>query len=272
MAIIDVITFNGEYDLFDIRYNILKDYVDEFIVIEFDKTFSGKDKPFWFRQIIDNYPKAKVKYFAIVNNAWHKYMGLSKSSPNTIGAEHWKEEFCQKEYIKDCLTHLQDDDIVFIGDCDEIYDYHMIEDNDLRLNELEFNGYTYANGTAKIKLNVYCYYLNNRSSEEFYGTLLGKYKHIKDECLNHLRSNPHATKGGNGWHFTSMGGHEEIKRKLSDSYTRESYWTEQVENNLKDNVENSKDFLGRGFTYKIDESELPQYLKDNKEKYAHLFK
>jgi beta-1,4-mannosyl-glycoprotein beta-1,4-N-acetylglucosaminyltransferase len=260
MAVIDVITYNGEQDLFDIRYNILKDYVDEFIVIEFDKTFSGKDKPFYFEEIKDKY--SKVTYCKNKNNVWHKYMDLAKSSPNTTGAEHWKEEFCQKEYIKDCLQNVpyarckEDDDIVAIFDCDEIWTEGALH--------IEYG--------QKLGLQVYTYYLNNKSSERFHGGIIQTYGVIKNSCLNHLRTTDKKTVYNYGWHFTSIGGHEEVKRKLSDSYTRESYWTEQVENNLKDNVENSKDFLGRSFTYKIDESELPTYLKENKQKYAHLFK
>lgn len=254
MEVIDVVTYNGEKELFDIRYNILKDYVDEFIVVEFDKTFSGKDKSFYFEEIKDKYPK--VRYFPNKDNIWHKYMDLAISSPNTIGADHWKEEFCQKEYIKDCLKHLHDKDIVFIGDCDEIW----IE----RAIWLPF--------PAKLKLNVYTYFLNNKSSEEFFGTFVSRYADIKKSCLNHLRSNSKHTEYKYGWHFTSMGGYKEVCRKLTDSYTRASYWTPWVEENLKDNIDELKDFLGRGFSYKIDESQLPQYLKDNKQKYAHLFK
>jgi hypothetical protein len=41
-------------------------------------------------------------------------------------------------------------------------------------------------------------------------------------------------------------------------------------NNLEDNIKEGRDFLGRDFKYKIDESELPKYLIDNKEKYQHL--
>ena len=58
--IIDTTTFNGERELFDIRYNVLKDYVDEFRVIEFDQTFSGKPKESTFAQKYD-----KVSYFYI---------------------------------------------------------------------------------------------------------------------------------------------------------------------------------------------------------------
>ncbi len=253
MAIIDVITYNGEKELFDLRYNILKDDADEFIVVEFNKTFSGNEKPFYFEEIKDKYPK--VRYFPIKDNVWHKYMDLAISSPNTIGADHWKEEFCQKEYIKDCLTHLKDEDIVFIGDCDEIYD--------CQINPGQ---------VVKLKLRVYTYYINNKSSENFWGTLVGKYKDIKSECLNHIRVTAYKTNTYYGWHFTSMGGYKEVCRKLTDSYTRASYWTPWVEENLKDNIDELKDFLGRGFTYQIDESELPKYLIENKQKYAHLFK
>ena len=73
-----------------------------------------------------------------------------------------------------------------------------------------------------------------------------------------------------GWHFTSLGGHENVKKKLTDSYTKDSYATDAVLNNLEHNIKESKDFLGRDFTYKIDEESWPQYLKDNKDKYKHL--
>lgn len=261
MAIIDVFTFNGEYDLLEIRLNILNDYVDEFIIVEAPTTFSGKLKPLYYEQGKDRYKQwhDKIRYFVIDENYSLEEIALAESSPNTRGAAHWKREFLQKESIKKALTHLNDDDVVFIGDVDEIWQYVAPKD-----------GIVY-----KLKLRVYSYFLNNLSSEEFWGTICTKYKNIKHECLNHLRSHlsKHLRTGDiMGSHFTSIGGYEEVKRKLSDSYTRESYWTERVENNLKDSVENSKDFLGRGFTYKIDESEWPDYLKLNKQKYAHLCK
>lgn len=261
--VVDVITFNGEFDLFELRYQILKDYVDEFIVIEFDKTFSGKDKPNYelesadvFYDRISHWPK--VKYFSIEEAQWSKYLELAKSSSNTEygkGAEHWIREFCQKESIKDCLTHLKDDDLVFIGDCDEIWRFSL--DN-------------LPDKIYKLRLKVYTYWLNNRSSESFAGTIVGKYKWIKDEILNELRSGTKWTSNFHGWHFTSL--KDGLKRKLEDSYTSESYTTDAVMNNLDSNIANNKDFLGRDFKYWIDESDWPQYLKENRVKYQHLLK
>jgi len=253
MQIIDVVTFNNEHDLFEIRYNILKDYVDEFIVVEFDKTFSGKprESSFPFKDL------PKVKHFFVTEDVWDKYMDMAYESPNTRGAEHWKTEFSMKESIKDCLTHLKDDDIVFIGDCDEIWRMPIIDDNQV----------------LKLKLDVYTYYLNNRSNEEFWGTIVGRYGYIKDKCLNHLRTTDnYKPLYSTGWHFTSQGGIDALKKKMDDTYTDESYWNDTVKSRIDERFENNQDFLGRPFTLNIDEVDLPQYLKDNKEKYKHLWK
>ena len=258
--IYDIITYNGEVDLFEIRYNILKDYVDEFRVIEFSETFSGKEKQptFLYNQFIQA-GKGKVKYSFIAEEQWLKYYDIALSSPNTQygkGAEHWVREFAQKESIKDCLQGINDEDVVLIGDCDEIWQPNV----------------AYIEKPAKLKLRVYSYYLNNRSNEEFYGTLVATASDIRNNCLNHLRANAPKTEEELGWHFTSMGGSDTVKKKLTDSYTKETYATDGVLDNLEDNIDNNRDFLGRNFEYRVDESGWPQYLKDNKEKYKHLLK
>lgn len=248
--VIDVCTYNGEKELWDIHYSVLKDHVDEFVVVEFDKTFSGQHKPPSFP--ISEYPE--VRYHYIGEELYTKYQELAESSPNTVGAEHWKREFMQKESIKDALGHLGDNDVVYVGDVDEVWSSQTL----------------HWIGPIKLKLKVYTYYLNNRSSEEFWGTLKAPYGVIRNQTLNHLRTNAPRSDRYGGWHFTSMGGAENLKKKLTDSYTQESYATPTVLENVAYNIDNNRDFLGRDFTYQIDELQWPQYLKDNKEKYAHL--
>ena len=254
--IYDIFSYNGEADMLEIRLNILNDSVDQFIIIEAPTTFSGLDRFVYFPLEQERFKKflPKIRHFIIDETYTPEEIYLAESSPNTKGAAHWKHEFLQKESIKKALTHLQDDDICFIGDVDEIW-----------LTKLKIDEPT------KLKLKVYCYYLDNRSSEEFWGTLVSPYKYIKNTCLNHLRSNNGiGTTQTFGFHFTSMGGYEVVKEKLINSYTRESYWTPKVEKNLKANIENRKDFLGRPFIYTKDESDWPQWLKENKAKYQHL--
>lgn len=268
--VIDCVTYNGEADILEIRLNVLDEYVDQFIIVEFDKTFSGKDKPAYYLQHEKRFEKwsDKIKYINFRDVDYLKYKALAESSPNTQGAEHWKTEFMMKECIKDALAHLNDDDIVFIGDVDEIW-------NPLNFEKVKSS--LLENEVYKIIQLVYVYNLNNKSNEPWAGTIISQYKNIKDKCLNHIRSNKSLSMITSfsreyGWHFTSMGGYEEVKRKLNDSYTEETYNNPIIQANLQKNISEVKDFLNRPFTYSIDESDWPQYLKDNREKYKHLLK
>lgn len=255
MAVIDICTYNGEKDIWDIHYHVLKDYVDEFIVVEFDTTFSGKKKQQSFFEIFKNYKN--VVYELIPESMYRTYYPLAKESKYTQGADHWKREFAQKESIKDVLKHCNDDDVVFIGDVDEIWDPEYCMPHTIGM-------------PIKLKLDVYTYYLNLHSNEQFWGTLATQYAFIKDGVLNHIRAESPKTRENEGWHFTSMGGYEMLKKKLEDSYTHESYANTWVMHNLHENIQKQKDFLGREFQYTKDETKWPTYLKEHRNKYKHL--
>ncbi len=260
--IYDTFTYNGEKDILDLRLNVLYPYVDKFVIVEFDETFSGKKKT---QLLLKDWHKDwnkfldKIDCVQINKSVYNLYSDLADKSPNVPkdGPKHWKLEFCQKESIKDALADLKDEDIVFIGDVDEIWDPTKIKE--------------FLINPCKLKLKVYSYYLNNRSTEEFYGTIVAQYKDVKDVCLNHLRTSllPR-TSNEFGWHFTSMGGYDTVKKKLTDSYTEDSYAHPTIMNSLEENIKQNSDFLFRDFTYNIDEDSWPQYLKDNKDKYKSL--
>ncbi len=261
--IFDVFMFNGEFDVLEIRLNILNDYVDKFIIVEAPVTFSGNKKPLYFLEQEKRFEKwlPKIKYYVVdVDDPilWE----MARKSPNTEygkGASHWLREFVIKESIKKALIGLDDEDVCFISDCDEIWNPETLT----KIRE----------GTYRLRQKMYVYYLNMRSSEEWAGTLLAKYRHIKDACLNHLRTDKHEIIENDGWHFSSVGGVEELRRKLNDSYTAESNNSSEVQAKLADRY-GKEDFLGRPFNwvYTVDDSSWPQFLKDNREKYKDLCK
>lgn len=253
--IYDVFTYNGEREILDLHLNITNPYVDKYIIVEAKTTFSGNYKPLYFSSQERYFEKfwPKIEYFIIDEEYNDVDRALAAASPNTQGAVHWQNEFLQKESIHKALiaNEVQDEDTVYIGDVDEIW--------------VPYIGDAFA---AKLKLQVYAYYLDNRSSEEFWGTLVAKYGYLKDKCLNHLRaSTTLRTKHDYGWHFTSMGGLNEVRRKLNDSYTAESYNTPSVQENLSKRHKQGVDYLGRDFTFKVDETEWPKYLRDHKKEY-----
>ena len=258
-----VFTFNGESAILKLHLSILWDYVDKFIIVEANKTFTGLDKPFYLLRDYRFFKPwwKKIHYYQL--NDWDdvELWEQAIKSPNTKGASHWAREFYIKESIHKALKHsgVKDNDTLFIGDVDEIID-----------PTTEFE----SGGPVKAKLRVYSYFLNNRSNEEFWGTLICQYKDIKDKCLNHVRSDKSLYSKGKplGWHMTNMGGVEEIRRKLNSSYTDESYNTKEVQELLEKRFKESKDYLGRSFTFTLEESEWPKLLKENKDKYLPLCK
>lgn len=238
--VVDVILYNGEEDIFNLRYNILKDYVDEFVVVEFGVTFSGNVK--------QSHPISLPKV------SYHFFTQVKDLSPNLPDA--FRMEYNQREMLKECLTHLSDTDIVFMGDCDEIWDASALS----------------IDLCQKLRLRVYAYHINNRSDEDFsLGTVIDSYEHIKNSSLNDLRSNVPLTDRYFGWHFTNMGGIEKLKYKI-ESYGHTEFNTIEIKDSLEKRIEENQDYVGRPFEMWIDESELPTYIIDNKEKYGHLFK
>ena len=97
----------------DIRLNTLKDYVDEFIIVEAKTTHSGKDKKVNFK--FENFPKFKdkIKYFLIdlpIN---------VKSSKKGWHSSHMRDQF-QRNALKRGYETSGDNDLIMISDIDEI--------------------------------------------------------------------------------------------------------------------------------------------------------
>ena len=256
----DCISYNGEADILEIRLNVLDKVVDEFVIVEMKETFSKLSKPLYFKQQKERFAKflPKIKYY--VNENTEEDRKLAASSPNTGGNPFWQEVFMMYESIKKPLIGSHDDDIIFISDCDEIWN-----------PEIEF----FNHRISRLEQLVYIGYLNNRSSEPWMGTVITDYKTLKDNALNHIKA-PSTQNGitadiikDGGWHFTYQGGKNELRRKLISTDTKHSHYGIPIET-IEEKIEKNEDFFGRGFTYWVDESQWPEYLKENREKYKHL--
>lgn len=263
VKVIDIFSFNGESDILELRLNILDKYVDEFIICEGDETTAGKAKPRYFEENRERYSKwlHKIKYYIFSPYTDPALSLLADTSPGVPKDMHWwRREFIQKESMRYALTHLKDDDKVFIGDVDEIWN-PLIE---------------YPNGRAELHQTVYTYWLNNKSSEYWTGTSLMLYKDIKTDTLDNLRAydtmraymKAPVIKNA-GWHFTNIGGIDFIKRKIQ-SYAHQEFNNEYTLNLIEQRVKNNQDYLGRDFKLGIDENDWPEYLKQHKDKYSQL--
>ena len=124
-----------------------------------------------------------------------------------------------------------------------------------------------------MRQKVYAYYFNNRSDEPWAGTLVTIYKNIKNACLNHLRTprkTPYIHLRNGGWHFTNMGGADQIRKKL-ESYGHQEYNTEKIKKEIEEKMRDNKDFIGRKFRFKKDGRDLPHYIIEHKDMYSDYF-
>jgi beta-1,4-mannosyl-glycoprotein beta-1,4-N-acetylglucosaminyltransferase len=258
--IYDIFTFNNELDILEIRLNILNDYVDYFVIVESTETFSGFEKPLHYELNKDRFKEFNHKIIHYVVRDTPKGFddrecdqdihNLACNSDNvTRESLCWLKEFYQKEMIKKPLSILDNDDICFVSDVDEIWNYNL--------------KYDIGDGIYKPKINL-CYinYFNVRTDEDwtfFTGPIVAKYSNIKNECLNHLRTHRKMNHKyifieNGGWHFNALGG---LNQKM-ESFKHPVYTQDYM--------------LSRENGSRIDETDLPEFLLKNKEKYKNFFK
>jgi len=259
----DIFSFNNELDMLELRLNILDPYVDYFVITEADVTFSGVGKNLNYENNKERVSKFdhKIIHHKVLDSPKsfddklcdQRIMQMALDSDN-VTREHicWLIEFYQKEHIRKAITHLEDNDICIVSDVDEIWSYELYFDD----------GIFGRNKIYKPKIDkCYMEYLNVRTNENwthFTGPIACQYSNISNNCLNHLRTqrkmnHVYTFLENGGWHFNALGG---SKKKIED-FQHPTY--------EQDYMDKRKD------GWRVDESGLPPYILENKEKYKHLF-
>jgi beta-1,4-mannosyl-glycoprotein beta-1,4-N-acetylglucosaminyltransferase len=248
---VDLSYILNELDVLEVRLNILNDYVDKFIVVECTETFSGVPKDLCFNKNDKRWAKwaHKIEHYIVDDFPLDDTIyEMAQQSPNTGNHEHyWMREFYIKESARKALIGLNDDDVVFISDMDEIWNPNLSYD-------------PHGAEVLKPKQLPYLYYFNQRTDEDWLGwtgTTVCRYETIKNGVINHIRTDdltPYTVVENGGWHFNSMGGKE---RKISASQHPV--------------VSSKEDWDRREVNMRKDETQLPEYLLNNKEKWTKLF-
>lgn len=281
----DSFIFYNELDLLEIRLNILYDYVDFFIIVESTKTFTGKNKPLFYKENEERFKKFKDKiFYFVVEDCPDTFEEVERrilteknplkleilrdcmetpQIPKDNSQAQWLREFYQKESMKIALSEIgaNDEDICYISDLDEIWN-----------PEIEI--LTDPIKVVKMEQIVYSMYLNLRSSEKWAGTYVSRYSRLKNSVLNHL-DNPSVTESifipNGGWHFTFQGGPEMIINKI-ENYGHQELNNSHIKNGIFDRYQNGSDILNRSHHYQIDNQNLPKYILNNPEKFYNFLK
>lgn len=123
---IDSFLYYNEQELFFLRMQYLNNYVDKFIIVETDTTFSCLDHPAQFDQVFDKLPddiKRKIVYH---------YLKIDRSQFQA-GHEHFKDNsrYVEREMRNQLARMIRaesQDDWIMMSDLDEIWDPRVLNE------------------------------------------------------------------------------------------------------------------------------------------------
>lgn len=298
MKVFDCFIFFNELDLLELRLNILDSCVDYFVIVESAITFQGEAKKFYFEQNKSRFDKFKHKiiHFKVekysLNFAKLPYINEPRSIDEKIlnaiykdidDCPHfdkekefwWGNDFFQRECIRRALAIAQPvpDDLILISDVDEIPNPETLKKIKLEIRP-----------TSLICLNQheFCYYFNYFHNSEWIGTCCFLHAAFADVSLNAIRFSTKREEGfspqimsNGGWHFTSLGSVDAIKKKIT-SWSHKELNTKYILDSVEYNVRHGYDIFRRsGFgkleCLPIEHRMLPSTLIDFRDTFEHLF-
>ena len=259
--IIDCVTFFDNNFMFEIRYNILVNYVDYFVICESKYDHAGKQKKenFIFKK---EYDTKKIRYIL-----------LDKPFPKNT--DRWQNQAIQRDYILENLDFASEEDFIFFSDPDEIIRPELLINFDLKKKYGIFlqNCFNY-------KLNLF-----NSHESPWEGSRVTKKKNlksidfmrqkilVKNLKYNFLRIDKEKSIElfhNAGWHFNNLMSPKDISLKLKTFAHKEFSGKEfSAEEIIKYKIEKKIDLFGRGHNYKVVElnEKFPSYILNNLEKF-----
>ena len=258
--IFDCITFFKENFITNIRFEILNDKVDYFVICESIYDHRGKKKELNFKLYNE---KFRPKIIYVVMEERFKSQDL------------WENQAQQREYIFEGLKLADDNDYVMFSDPDEI-------PNPEKLTNLNLQ-----NKYGIFLQDCFCYKINlfNKYESPWEGTRICKIKNLKS--INHMRQNVKVKNlkykffridkerniqviENGGWHFNNLMTAEDISLKLK-TFAHSEFSSEKFSsiNIIKEKIYKKIDLFNRGHTYEVlnlDEK-LPNYILKNLDKF-----
>ena len=290
MKIIDCTTYYSEDLMLDIRFNILNQFVDKFIIVEATHSHSGEKKTLNFN--INNFPKFKdkIEYLIIENEPEGIIKNTEDSSVKRMNSLLRIEQ--SYNYILNALETVSEDDLICLSDNDEIPNldskYFKNSKKDVFIFKQLFFYYKFnlfydlmpwfGTKACKKKKLISLSWLRNLKNKKYpwwrIDTYFSKTKQTNIQIVD-----------DGGWHFTNLKTAEEIHKKLSNfghhnEFDDSNLTIDDIQacidnkivnyNHLADKSDNNK--YSAEYKLKIVSDEfLPKFLINNKDKYKNWF-
>ena len=259
MKIFDCITFFRENFITNLRFEILKNCVDYFVICESNYDHRGNKKKLNFRLFNKNF-KNKVIYIV-------KKKNFEKT--NTA----WQNQALQREFLKEnVFRYSKNNDLIMFSDPDEIPNPNIFANFKLKKKYGIFMQKCFA-----YKLNLFNPYESpwegtriclkkNLKSIDFMRQKVLK-KNLKYSFFRVDKERSIQIIDNGGWHFNNLMSVAEISKKLKTfahtEFSNQKFSSIKI---IKKNIQNKEDLYQRGHLYtkiKIDDS-FPEYILKNK--------
>ena len=260
---IDCITFFDNTLMFNLRFNILKNHVDFFVICESEYDHKNNKKKLNFDSKFLN--NEKIKYFV-----------LNKPFPNQL--DIWKNQAIQREFLLENLKKIaKEEDYIFFSDPDEIPN-----PNSLINFELKKKYGIFFQKCFNFKFNLFNPYetpwegtrvckLKNLKSIDFMRQKI-RFKNLDYSFFRFDKEKSIETIMNGGWHFNNILSPEAISLKLKtfahSEFSENRYSDPKI---IKSKIENRMDLFERGHQYKqvILDNTFPEYLISNYDRYKN---
>lgn len=194
--LIDGFMFYNEFDVLELRLELLDRYVDRFILVEAELNHKGDPKELFFQNNKERYAKWLHKITHIVVTA--------EESPKDRNC--WSREKYQRDCVLRGLTDVDPSAIIMISDVDEIPD----------LTKVPFEKLPHL--ICSVHMFMFEYSLDYMfTGEPWYGTVITNVETFKKFGPNHFRDNRWKFPAFqfSGWHLSSFGDGKHVWNKLT---------------------------------------------------------
>lgn len=287
MKIFDCTTFYSEHLMMDVRFNVLNDYVEKFIVCESTISHSGEKKKLNFD--INNYPKFKDKIiYIVIDEEPEGIIGKKNgfAEPHEKRSDSLKRIELSYDYMIKAISSASDNDLIILSDNDEIPNLNSEQfkktKKDIIIFKQLFFYYKFnllydlvpwfGSKAAKKKKLLSMSWLRNLKNKRYpfwrVDTLFSNTRYINLEIIN-----------DGGWHFTNLMTAEKLYEKLTNfGHHDEFELSGMTTKDLQKKIDNKEVFFNHfvdkqkykerwNFDYKlkkIDDNKLPLYLQSQK--------
>ena len=255
MKIYDCFTFYNEFELLELRLKELYHHVDHFVIVEANRTFQNAEKPFYFTEQMEDLQ-------------WKKYSDkiILVQVPNMpVDADAWGRERWQRDAILHGLAGADPDDIIMIGDADEIPRIETIKhlrtsDRSIwgfrmplfnfRYNYMLINQDCYSVWSGAVRRRVLVSPEEFRRMRHVLGGLEFGYSDPTIEIVEHA-----------GWHFTYLGNEEFAKSKIQSFAHAETNKPEIINQlNIEASIAQGTGIIQTDVAYKFAPVAVDDYL------------